>query len=220
MPEGEVQQPPKDGDQNEPPQSPPQDSQQQQNPPAAGTPPPDKPGDKGGDGDGSPTVEDQLDAEKAKNLQLAKELTKAKADAAKAEGEKDVAKERDEFKAENTKLKGMLESRYLIWCIGTDKKYNWQNPEDVVKFLNPEELNIDVEKEKIDGLDLALKRVAKEKPYLLVPAEGDEGTGGQPLRPTGTTPGAGRTGTRETEVKRLGAKYKIPGFGTAADKFM
>src|SRR6516162_2497977 len=217
MPEGEVQQPPKEDEQ----QNDQENSQQQQNPPAtSGTTPP-KPDDKGGDGDGTPTLEDQLDAEKQKNLQLSKDLQKANQAAAKAEGEKDVAKERDESKAENIRLRGMLESRFLIWCIGTDKKFNWQNPEDVVKFLTADELNIDIDKEKIDGLDLALKRLAKEKPYLLVPEDGQQQQpGGLPLRPTGTSPGAGRTTTREQETKRLGEKYKIPGFGTAATKFM
>lgn len=198
-----------------------QNPTEQQNPPAPAGEPGEKDDGKSGGDDGIPTLEDQLDAEKKKNLQLAKDLQKANAEKAKAEGDKDVAKERDEFKAENSRLKGMLESRFLIWCIGTDKKYNWQNPEDVVKFINAEELNIDIEKEKIDGLDLALKRVAKEKPYLLVPEDGGEGQPpGPALRPTGTTPGAGRTQTREQETKRLGEKYKIPGFGTAASKFM
>jgi len=73
MPEGEVQQPPKEDEQ----QNDQENSQQQQNPPAtSGTTPP-KPDDKGGDGDGTPTLEDQLDAEKQKNLQLSKDLQKA-----------------------------------------------------------------------------------------------------------------------------------------------
>ena len=174
--------------------------------------------DSKGDGKSSgPSLEDLLDAEKAKNLQLAKDLTKANAEKAKAEGDKDVVKERDDFKAENAKLKGLLESKFLLWCIGTDKKFDWQNAEDVVKFIKEEELNIDIEKGQIDGLDLALKRIAKDKPYLLVPKEEEQ----QPPRPiSGSHPSGSKSGDRVTEEKRLGEKYKIPGFGTQAQKFM
>jgi hypothetical protein len=223
MPEGERQEPPKDGDQQNDQNQPANQTQAPQNPPkqpdsGPATP---KPGDQGagesGSGSGVSSLEEQLDAEKTKNLQLSKDLTKAKADQAKAEGDKDVAKERDEFKAENDKLKKLLESKFLVWCIATDKKYSWQNAEDVVRFISTDELNIDVEKEKIEGLDLALKRIAKDKPYLLVPAEGDQH---QTPPASGSHPSGSKSGDRVTEQKRLGEKYKIPGFGTQATKFM
>jgi hypothetical protein len=221
MPEPERKDPPKDGEQDGQ-QNPPQSTGQEQNPEnggqqqdSSGTS--SKSDDQGNGKSSGPSLEDLLDAEKAKNLQLAKDLTKANAEKAKAEGDKDVVKERDDFKAENAKLKGLLESKFLLWCIGTDKKFDWQNAEDVVKFIKEEELNIDIEKGQIDGLDLALKRIAKDKPYLLVPKEEEQ----QPPRPiSGSHPSGSKSGDRVTEEKRLGEKYKIPGFGTQAQKFM
>jgi len=213
------QDPPKQDDQNDQQQNPPppqQNSQQQQNPPA-------DTGDTGDKGDGSDdggdtstSLEEQLEAEKRKNIQLSRQLTQAKNEKTKPDADKDAAKERDQFKEENTKLKSLMDSKFLLWCIGTDKKHQWQDPEDVVKFIKTDEINIDVDAGTVEGLDLALKRIAKDKPYLLVPK--DEGTpGGQP---SGAHPSGGKVGSTADEARRLGVKYKIPGFGTQAQKFM
>jgi hypothetical protein len=211
-------------------QDPPKDNQndQQQNPPPAAQDPPEQQnpaGDAGqagdqGDGDSASgasgaSLEEQLDAEKKKNVQLSRQLTQAKNEKTKADQDKDAAKERDDFKAENDKLKGLLDSKFLVWSIATDKKHNWQDAEDVVKFIKSDEINIDVDAGTVEGLDLALKRIAKDKPYLLVPVEeGDQ------RPPSGAHPQGGRQTSTADETKRLGAKYKIPGFGTQAQKFM
>jgi hypothetical protein len=189
----------------------PQDDQQQQNPPG------DNQADAGGDdgGDAGASVEEQLEAEKRKNIQLSRQLTQAKNEKQKADADKDAAKERDQLKTDNDKLNALLSSKFLVWCIASDKKHNWQDPEDVVKFINADEYNIDIEAGTIDGLDLALKRIAKDKPYLLVPAQDD-----QQRPPSGQHPAGGRQTSTADETKRLGAKYKIPGFGTQAQKFM
>lgn len=214
-----VQDLPKEDDDAQQPPDPPKPVQQSP-PQLPDTGQPDS-GDDGGESgeSGELSIEEQLDQEKKKNIQLKRQLTKAEIDRKKASEDADVVKERDSLKAENDRIKALLSSSFLVWSIGNNSKFKWQNPEDVVKFIDGEEINIDVESGKIEGLDLALKRIAKDKPYLLVPEDGGNPSG-FPLQPTGTTPGAGRTATRETEVKRLGEKYKIPGFGTAAQKFM
>jgi hypothetical protein len=190
-----------------------QGDQQQQD--TSTTTVPDDTKDDGKSGDLS--VEEQLEAEKRKNIQLARQLTQAKNEKTKADADKDAAKERDDAVAENSKLKGLLDSKFLLWSIGTDKKHEWIDPEDVVKFIKADEINIDVDTETIDGLDMALKRIAKDKPYLLVPKQDDQ----QPPRaPSGSHPVGSRPGSTDDETKRLGAKYKIPGFGTQSQKFM
>jgi hypothetical protein len=201
------------------------DPQQNQDP-QSGQQPPDLAADSGQAGDqGDPgqdsgssglSVEDQLDAEKRKNTQLNRQLTQAKNEKTKADADKDAAKERDQYKTENEKLKALMDGKFLLWSIGTDKKYEWQNAEDVVKFIKPDEINIDIDAGTVEGLDLALKRIAKEKSYLLVPKQDDQ----QQRPPSGAHPVGSRVTGTVDETKRLGAKYKIPGFGTHAEKFM
>jgi hypothetical protein len=210
MPEGERQDPPKDDDQNDQPQGTQDSGQSQDSGGDTG-----QAGDQGdgdsGSGDGSPTLEEQLDAEKKKNIRLNKELSKAQQDKKKADQDRDAAKERDDLKTENDKLHELMDSKFLVWAIATDSKHTWQDAEDVVKFIKSDEINIDIEKGTVDGLDLALKRIAKDKPYLLVPK--DDGTGGQP---SGSHPVGSKTGSTADEIRKIGEKYKIPGFGSQA----
>lgn len=211
-------------DQQDPPKSGDPDPNQNQDP-QGGQQPPDPGTDSGQAGDSddsgqdsgsaSLSIEEQLDAEKRKNTQLSRQLTQAKNEKQKADQDKDAAKERDDYKAENDKLKEVLNSKFLVWSIATDKR-KWRDPEDVVKFIKADEINIDVETETVEGLDLALKRIAKDKPYLLVPEQDDQ----QQRPPSGMHPVGSKPGATGDESKRLGEKYKIPGFGTHATKFM
>jgi hypothetical protein len=195
--------------QQEPPQ---QDDQQQQD--GSGSSDQDS-GDGQDSGSSGPSLEAQLEAEKRKNLKLTKDLGRAEADKKKADEDKDAAKERDEARTENTKLKGLLETKFLVWSIETNKKYDWIDVDDVMKCIKPDEINIDIDADEIQGLDMALKRIAKDKPHFLKKADDDE-----QRPPSGSHPIGSRPGDTVTEQKRLGAKYKIPGFGTQAQKFM
>ena len=215
--------PPVEIDKKDPPNNGDPDPNQNQDP-QSGQQPPDSNSDSGQAGDqgdsgsdgktGNLSVEDQLDAEKKKNIQLSRQLTQAKNEKQKADGDRDAAKERDEVMAENDKLKGLLDSKFLVWSIATDNKHQWQDAEDVVKFIKSDEINIDVDAGSVEGLDLALKRIAKDKPYLLVPKEEDQ------RPPSGAHPAGSKSGSTGDNTKRLGEKYKIPGFGTHASKFM
>ena len=219
MSDDQRQDPPNQDDQDDQNQGPPQGQQndQQQQNPSGDAGQTDSSDAAGSDGDsGGLSIEEQLEAQKRKNIQLSRQLTQAKNEKTKADADKDAAKERDNAVAENTKLKGLLDSKFLLWSIGTDKKHDWQDPEDVVKFIKADEINIDVDAETVEGLDLALKRIAKDKPYLLVPKQDDQ----QQRPPSGTHPVGSRPGGTADETKRLGEKYKIPGFGTHASKFM
>jgi hypothetical protein len=200
--DNDAQQPPAE------PSKPPQQNDQQ--PQDSGTTDSADSGSDSGDS-GELSIEDQLDAERKKNIQLRRQLTKSESDKKKSDADRDAIKERDELKSENDKIKGMLNSSFLVWSIGNNSKFKWQNPEDVVKFIKMDEINIDIDTGEIQGLDIALKRVAKDKPYLLIP-EGPTG----PQIPSGSHPVGSKPGDRITEQKRLGQKYKIPGFGSQA----
>ncbi len=168
--------------------------------------------------DDEPTLEEQLDAEKRKNIQLQRQITKNKNAQTKADADKDVTKDRDRLKTENDQLRSMMDDNLLEWSIGKNKKFQWQNEGDVMAFINTDAISIDLDNKKIEGLDLELKRIAKEKPYLLKPKEvkkdDDKVDETPPGVPSGSHPRGGSAKSSDAEKKRLGEKYKIPGYGT------
>lgn len=169
--------------------------------------------DSGADDD-----EEERDRLKRKNIALKAENTRLKNAQAKAKGDRDAAAERDELKLENDKLKSVVNSKFLEWAVQTNDKYSWIDVEDVVKAIDREAINIDVENGDIDGLDLELKRIAKKKPHWISKGEEQEQQESPPR--SGAHPFGGTVKQDEAERRRLGEKFKIPGFGSQAQKFM
>ena len=175
--------------------------------------------DDSGDDDGKSgsSVEDQLDAERRKNIALQKKLDKGKQDKDAANADKDAAKDRDKYKDQVEKRDKLITDKLMLWSIETNKKYKWENAEDVVAFIKPDEITVDLESDdpKVEGLDLALKRIAKDKPYLLKKDE-DEQDDDASHHASGSHPRGGKTDQGETEDARLRMKYRLPGFGAQA----
>lgn len=161
-----------------------------------------------------PTAEELLDEERRKNVQLQKQINKNKTIADKQKADKDVTKDRDRLKGENDKLREMMDDNLLEWAIGRNKKYEWENVDDVQAFIKTDSISIDLDNKKVDGLDLELKRIAKEKPYLLKKKEKEDDKDDKDLPPSGSHPRNGKTSSDDKEQQRLGQKYKIPGYGT------
>jgi hypothetical protein len=184
----------------------------------SGDPDSDDDSDDSGDDDkkSSASTEEQLDAERRKNIALQKKLDKQKQDKDAAEADKDAAKDRDKYKAQVEKRDKLIESKLKLWSIETNRKYKWNNPEDVVAFIRPDEISIDLESDdpEVEGLDLALKRIAKEKPYLL--KKDDEQDDDERHPASGSHPRGGKTDQGETEDAKLRQKYRLPGFGAQA----
>lgn len=170
--------------------------------------------DKSGDEDDKgPSLEDQLDDEKRKNRQLQKQIDKNKRAKDEAEADKDAAKDRDKYKAKLEARDKFLTENLLTMEINKQKKFDFIDADDVINAIKPDEITIDLEADvpTIDGLDLALKRIAKAKPHFLKAKDDD----------TEEPPSGGRVGNKrsgsdesEAEVSRLGKKYKVPGFGS------
>jgi hypothetical protein len=179
--------------------------------------------DAGGDnsGDGGDSGEDpikdleaKLDAEKKLRIKLQRDLDKNQQEKDKAN--QDVAAERDDIKGKYDKLKTFVETGYLDTAIMKDKKYDWHDVEAVRAFIDKNNIRLDIETGEVEGLDMELKRIAKEKPYLLVPKQNQEDQGGSGAGsgpPSGSHPFGGSTRQRETDKQKIGSKYKIPGFG-------
>lgn len=177
----------------------------------------------GSDNDGDDSKDDkvasaqeQLDQLKRDNIALKKANSQLKTKQQKAEADKDAAKERDEIATERDQLKTLLNGKFLEWSVQTfsdgKTKYDWVDLEDVTKAIDPEAIDIDMKTGKITGLDMELKRIAKRKPHWLKKDEQEQEDAG----PTGQR-GQGRgTGVKAdaVETKRIGEKFKIPGFGS------
>lgn len=172
-------------------------------------------GSKSGDKDSGLSLEEQLDAERRRNLQIQRDLDAEKEKSAKAETDVDVAKERDKEKTRADKLQGILDKNFLGWSIERNKKYEWADPADIPLYIKPDEIRIDLDKEEIEGLDLALKRIAKEKPHLLKPKEDDQDDDAG-HHSSGSHPRGGKTDQGETEDEAIRLKFKLPGFGAQA----
>jgi hypothetical protein len=183
-------------------------------------------GDAGGDAGEDPVkdLEAKLDAEKKLRIKLQRDLDKQNQE--KEKQNEDVVAERDELKGKYDKLKTFVETGYLDTAIikessvkdksGTPK-YDWEDVEAVRIFIDKNNIRLDIETGQVEGLDMELKRIAKEKPYLLVKKQESEdagaGGGGGSGPPSGSHPFGGSARQRETDKNKIGAKYKIPGFG-------
>lgn len=187
--------------------------------------------DKGSDGKGEPELSDdqkkladtekKLDDEKKARIKLQRDIDKSNEE--KNKDHESVEAERDSLKEKYDKLLKFVETGYLDTAIMKDKKYEWHDVEGVRAFLNHDNIRMDLDTGAVDGLDMELKRIAKERPYLLVPKAEDEdprnngrgsGSGFTPRdqRGTGNHPYGGSTHQRETDSAKLGKKYKIPGY--------
>ena len=185
------------------------------------------PGDDGSDVESRlRDLETKLDAEKKARIAEKKRADKAETDltAKNQEGQEEAertASERDDFKAKYEKLLDFVETSYIDTAIMKNKKYDWHDVEAVRTFLNKDSIRLDMDTGEIEGLDLELKRLAAEKKWLLV-QQGDRDSDQAPpaappgTPPTGSHPVGGTTRQRETDRNKLGAKYKLPGFGPGA----
>lgn len=178
----------------------------------------------------SPDLQAQLDAEKQRNIQLQTQidagLEEAQNKLREGEDEQDrIANERDDYKKKYEKLKGLMETSYLTHAIATqyrpadaegkgEKGIDFVDPEAVRVFLDNKKIRLDLDTGQIEGLDIELKRIAKEKSYLVRPKA--DPNNGQPYQPPGSPVGTGAHPTGGGAGKPLSKvdmarKYKIPG---------
>lgn len=77
-----------------------------------------------------------------------------------------------------------------------DNKYSWYDVPVVMGLVNRDAIEIDLEEGVVDGLEAELKRIAKEKPYLVkkAPAGGGSSNNGSNGNGSGSG-GAGSTGS-------------------------
>jgi hypothetical protein len=160
------------------------------------------------------SLEEQLDDERRARAKLERQIAREKKAAEDAEADKDVAKDRDKYKAKVEARDKFLTENLLQIEVLKQTKYNFVDVEDVVVALQRDEdvhVDLDADIPSVEGLDIALKRLAKKKPHWLKGNE-QEPNG----QPSGDKSGGGSNGSAEAEAAALGKKYKIPGFGMQA----
>jgi hypothetical protein len=170
-------------------------------------------------------LQSKYETEKQQRIQLQKDLEKR--DEEKTKATATVESERDSYKQKYEKLLSYVEKDGLenaINKLSAEKikdgeaqipRYQWQDVEAVRTFIDPNKIKLDLDNHQVDGLAEELKRIAKEKPYLLVPKQTQQQQEPPAGPPSGGQPG-GQVRQRETDKTKLGNKYRIPGFASAA----
>lgn len=177
-------------------------------------------------GEQTPDLQAQLDEERAARIQLQRERDEAAeraADAANASADEAdrVASERDSYKQKYEKLKELMSTSYLDNAIRGQTKFDFHDTEAVRAFLDQSKIRLDLDTGQIDGLDEQLRKIAKDKPYLVKQPENAGGGDGftpppGPNTGTGSHPYGGSARQSVTDKQKLGQKYKIPGYGSMA----
>lgn len=123
----------------------------------------------------------------------------------------------DKLTAELAKANASLESltaagtkNVLRTAIMEHDKFKWHDVGDVMKELNMDDLEVNVEDHEVDGLESQLKDLAKRKPYLLKTKESEDQEPA-PRGPSGHQPRKPRQAGTNGQLSReeLRAKYKV-----------
>lgn len=111
-------------------------------------------------------------------------------------------------KDKNDKLTKSVSRNIIRTAIVENDKLTWHDLDVVMGLLDHDLLDIDAEEGVVDGLDDQLKKLAKDKPFLLKKKTGGQGSGEDGSGSTGSNPRGGRkTGQEITDRDRLIAKY-------------
>lgn len=169
-----------------------------------------------------PSLEEQLDEERRKRIKAENDLKKKTTAEEKAKEDKDLKKAHESTKKKLEARDKFLTENLLSMEIGKQKKFDFVDVEDVValirtKYADDVTVDLDDDTPSVEGLDLALKRIAKDKPHFLKKSkkeDDDDDDDDEPRQPSGNRSGNGKSKSQDAEDRRLGEKYKVPGYGT------
>ena len=129
--------------------------------------------------------------------------------------EENLTKEVETLQKDNQALSLVNTENLLELAVLKNSKYQWINPNNVVKLIDRSDIKIDAKTGKVEGVEAALKTLAKDSPELLkVAAENENGNGQQqqslPGQPSGGTPGS----SQDTNAKQAKRNALIGRFGS------
>ena len=111
------------------------------------------------------TAQAELAALQAEKQQ--REDADAAAEAATRSKEENQAKEIEKLTEENKNLTLVNTENLIELAILKNAKYQWVNHDNVTKLIDRSEIKIDAKTGKVEGVEDALKKLAKENPHLL-----------------------------------------------------
>lgn len=145
-----------------------------------------------------------------------KNAEKRRADAAERERDELKNKDKDETETlamklkkseeENEKHLSRIQNMAVRNAINEYDKVKFQNVRLVMKELDFDDLEIDLDTGEVDGLEGQLRSIAKEMPYLVKGKSGSSDDSGK-RQPTGRNPGNGSQAPKETDQQELLKKY-------------
>lgn len=130
--------------------------------------------------------------------------------------EETLKAELEKEKERNSTLTGAVTKNLLRNEILEHDKYKWHDVSLVIKELDHDELEVDIDEMKVDGLTDQLKKLAKEKPFLLKgkskedDSDDDQNNGGGGTGSTGHNPRNGGRGTGDKVTQREALVKKYP----------
>lgn len=164
--------------------------------------------------------EEARDRNASKRKQAEKALLEANEKIAKLEkdGTPDgaIKEQNDVLTSANARLASDNQDLRIENALLRDDKHEWQDPETALRLADLSEVEFDEKTNRAVGLNSALDKLAKEKPYLLKPkddSKGDEKAGDKRPndgRSTGKRPAPRQSGKQSdavAEAARLKAKY-------------
>ena len=118
---------------------------------------------------------------------------------------------------DNSKLTLVNTENLLELAILKNNKYEWENHSVAVKLIDRSGIKIDAKTGKVDGVDDALKALAKENPYLLKKAgngDANPSGGGNPSslpgQPSGGTPtSSADSSAKANKRKQLENRFQV-----------
>lgn len=143
---------------------------------------------------------------------------RAAIEAEKTQGGSEKEKTQALLEAEQEKNKTLTETMSNIVlrnAVAEHKKYSWYDVPMVLSLIDRAKVDIDLEESIVDNLDSELKRIAKEKPYLVSKASGgssedENGSGGAGTKgSTGVNPSGKNmsTNAKAAQQAELISKY-------------
>lgn len=154
---------------------------------------------------------DQLKAERDALAQekTEREEAEAQALAATRSKEENQANQINQLTEENATLKAVNEQNLLDLAIFRNKKYEWNDANVVSKLIDKKNIKINAKTGEVDGVEDALKSLAKDHPYMLKAKDNGNGNSdesgpqfGVPGRPSGGTPGSGGDSSANQNKRR------------------
>ena len=154
----------------------------------------------------------QLSAfQQEKEEREAADLERQRANATK---EENLERDNQALKDENEQLRTVNERNLLELSILKNSKYQWHNADDVSKMIDRSGIKINVKSGEVEGIEDALKALAKEKPYMLKKDEQNGENGGSQGKPPGQAsgglPGSSRDASgKANKRKTLEARFPV-----------